>query len=366
MSQLGESNTKNKKDDRVNPDPKKESVKIRFALFFDGTLNNRKNIEAREQAELGNAPESYQENGDGGPNSYDNGRTNIAIMEPHVLVDTAYDYSFKIYIEGQGTFDEKSDSGRGYSMGSGESGVSNRASQGIERATQKIVKFLKGFPAAKNTINKIDIDVFGFSRGAATARNCIYQILSWGVGYGGEFDEERLTNLNYFLLEKDYILWPKAIEVKFAGLYDTVLSVNASQYMWGLGNALNQRAVARATKSIHLAAAEEHRQDFPLHRIDSAKAKGTGEEYYLPGVHSDVGGSYNQANNILIKRGAKKASYKQVLKEGSKSSMNDEKEDLIEKKIYSENELSVDVTKRTILWDKGKLIQTLLRGRCGA
>lgn len=62
----------------------KKPLKIRIILFFDGTLNNRMNIAEREKAELGQESESYQDFKTDDANSYDNGRTNIAIMEPHV------------------------------------------------------------------------------------------------------------------------------------------------------------------------------------------------------------------------------------------------------------------------------------------
>uniref|UniRef100_UPI000CA746EE phospholipase effector Tle1 domain-containing protein n=1 Tax=Psychromonas sp. Urea-02u-13 TaxID=2058326 RepID=UPI000CA746EE len=92
-----------------------------------------------------------------------------------------------------------------------------------------------------------------------------------------------------------------AVEVGFAGLYDTVLSYMASQLFKSANNKLQQTAHKYANKVLHLAAAEEHRKDFPLHNIKASKSKG-GEEYYLPGVHSDVGGSYNKADEGKIKK----------------------------------------------------------------
>ena len=43
------------------------------------------------------------------------------------------------------------------------------------------------------------------------------------------------------------------------------------------------------------ASAEEHRMHLSLHNINSAKAKG--EQYFLPGVHSDIGGGYLDAGS---------------------------------------------------------------------
>jgi Uncharacterized alpha/beta hydrolase domain (DUF2235) len=71
-------------------------------------------------------------------------------------------------------------------------------------------------------------------------------------------------------------------------------------------NTRSQRAVAQAKFALHLAAADEHRADFPLHRIKSSLKAGKGAEYYFPGVHSDIGGSYNLANEELLEEGKEK------------------------------------------------------------
>ena len=62
-------------------------------MFFDGTNNNRDNIEEREK----NSDIYKKYRKADGSGSYDNGRTNIAIMEPYVSTkkaDYAGDYDF--------------------------------------------------------------------------------------------------------------------------------------------------------------------------------------------------------------------------------------------------------------------------------
>jgi len=56
-----------------------------------------------------------------------------------------------------------------------------------------------------------------------------------------------------------------------------------------------------------------------LHKIKGAIDAGVGEEYYLPGVHSDIGGSYNQANELQLERQSK-AGLKEEDKEYVRSS----------------------------------------------
>ncbi len=342
MTQCGEAVFKPSDEEEPKQEIVKKPLKIRFSLFFDGTLNNRTNVGEREKAETGIPSASYQKEGDAGNNSYDNGRTNIAIMEPfapNAENKNGYQYSFKVYIEGQGTFNRESDSLLGYSMGSGDSGVSNRAKQGIERSLVMLRKFLKDYSPEKYAIEKIDVDVFGFSRGAATARHSIFLMTDDIYSEGMRIPlYQRLVWAGY---EETTA---KNVKIKFAGLYDTVVSVNASHYNPWSDNKLNQRAVALATKSLHLAAAEEHRVDFPLHTIKSAKDKGTGEEYYLPGVHADVGGSYNQANVALLeKQEYKPTVVRMVIQTGSYQDMTLQRDQLIASKCFTPEQLTVDV-----------------------
>ncbi len=373
----------------------KKPKKIRITLFYDGTLNNRMNIEEREKEEVArkNNLENLDKKGykidEGsmiyshyhtkGANSYDNGRTNIAIMEPHVSgkkKDYAPDYDliFKAYIAGQGPVTHKGDDAKGYALAIGSTGVPGRAEEGIDKAANFILNEIKeNFNRDKHYIEKLTIDVFGFSRGAATARYAIHVLFHGRVTGVDETTGtiiyewyplfQRLTDFRYEIKES-------AVEVRFAGLYDTVLSYIGSQKMprWFSNNILEQRAVAKAKKSLHLAAAEEHRADFPLHKIKSAIDEGKGEEYYLPGVHSDVGGSYNQANEKLLEQETveKKKEYMRtsgegtgsiddnpltfwgfvrdeamVINEGDPKVISQDRADLIEQGWYKENEIKV-------------------------
>lgn len=346
---------------------KKEKLKIRFSLFFDGTNNNRNNIAAREKKEIGFTPknenekkelEAYKDNGDG-ESSYDNGRTNIAVMEPQVMPkQEGYDHYFKIYIEGQGTNNLESDDDlMGKGLGIFGSGVASRAEKGVREAVLAMQDYLDTKPPEEFEIEKIDVDVFGFSRGAAAARHSISLMLEWLA------PDTIFPNFPLYkrIRVHGYDVTKKMVEVKFAGVYDTVVSVNASQLSYDAENKLNQRAIALATKSVHLCAAEEHRLDFPLHTIKSALAKGKGKELYLPGVHSDVGGSYNLANDL-----AKAGSTVKILRAaGSYSSMVEKKQALIDAGICTPDNLAIEITKRGMRRKPGSLqsVETPLEGK---
>jgi hypothetical protein len=78
------------------------------------------------------------------------------------------------------------------------------------------------------------------------------------------------------------------IEVRLAGLFDTVASFREGLFIGNETWLLSLDAVKHAKKVLQLASADEHRKTFSLTNIIS---KG-GEQYFLPGVHSDIGGGY--------------------------------------------------------------------------
>ncbi len=84
-----------------------------------------------------------------------------------------------------------------------------------------------------------------------------------------------------------------AVEIHFAGLYDTVASFGLSHTNDTRQLHLDSIGTFNAKKVTHLVAADEHRANFSLTNIDSAT---NGDEIFLPGVHSDVGGSYYNPN----------------------------------------------------------------------
>lgn len=284
----------------------KKPKKLYFAIYYDGTMNDRTNIEAREK----NDEESYRkfkkENESwwrisvlkNTLDSFENGRTNIAIMESHTKDDPleGYDLFKSFYIPGSGTFDLKPDKLKGYAFALGESGIRDRGKLGIQWVFEAVRDMdYEVLNPDKYFIEKVTIDVFGFSRGAATARYAISLLLK------EQAFSKRLETLGYEGMNK------KTVEVGFAGLYDTVVSYAGSQTVNWTDHILGQTGVKYAKKALHLTASDEHRKDFRLYNINSAKSKTrvddgheVGEEYYLPGVHADVGGSYNKADEEVI------------------------------------------------------------------
>ena len=150
---------------RSPTETKEEVLDITLGMFFDGTLNNKTNtIERREKTD------AYKKKG-GNPtdnNSYNNDWSNVARLWDN------YDKNFGVYIEGIGTEDKEKDSMLGYAFGTGSTGIRGKVRKGCE----EIVKKVKNIKNAKKAdkIAVLTFDVFGFSRGAAAARNFVHEI----------------------------------------------------------------------------------------------------------------------------------------------------------------------------------------------
>ena len=284
------------------PKDKKKEITIRCLLFFDGTLNNKKNIEERQKQERREGSIPYLVNRanqnkeqrlaqgalavDLEDDSYENDFSNIVELEKNIEKNQqGYDERIKVYTEGAGTEDLGKDKTPGFAFAAGTTGIKTKVKKGIDDAVEQI----STGPDKKKPrepemfiIKKLTIDVFGFSRGAASARYCVHQLLQ---------DEQ--ANIRKRLTDAWFDV--EDVEVCFVGLFDTVASYYGAQFIkilplenWLVK--LDAISDARVKKVVHLASADEHRYHFSLHNIKSAGGKG--KEYFLPGTHSDVGGGY--------------------------------------------------------------------------
>lgn len=296
-------------------EPPRGQIDIRIGVFLDGTMNNRTNTDSRLGTKGDKGNKAYKKYS--GNDSYENDWSNIARLET-AYTENEEKYISKIYIEGIGTenFDRDSSyftKGAGGAFGSGSTGIIAKVIKGCEQVAEKIQKIKK-----KEKVNCIYLDVFGFSRGAAAARNFVYEVTKnkyparkmWVDTDGdGATDEiqtvddhntrtslkelPRYGHLGLKLTEAGMDVTKIKVKVEFVGLFDTVSSYDPSTTgaFKNFENdvmELNLNAISQAKKIFHLIAADEHRVNFMLTKVTAAK----GDEYILPGVHSDVGGSY--------------------------------------------------------------------------
>jgi len=273
------------------PEDNRPHVKIHCTVFYDGTGNNRTNTESREAENT-----VYQANKvKAEDNSYENDITNIAKMEKYIADASGFDHTLNVYVEGPGTVNDKADTTRGYAFGTGGAGVKQKVEKGIDDLVAKIARTIP----SESFIDKLVINVFGFSRGAAGARFFVHEVLNDEPTYvmvGNTFVTVPARPIFQRLLNAWYEITADKVEISFVGLYDTVASYGVP--FWDAGTRLlklDSLSRAAVKKVIHLVAADEHRANFPLTNIDSAGSKGT--QIYLPGVHSDIGGSYRESRS---------------------------------------------------------------------
>lgn len=257
-----------------------EVDKIQVNLFFDGTRNNYFNVTTTNQA--------VRNTHGGADTSYDNALSNVARMWESLDKDPDGP-DFGVYVQGMGTTREQGDSTRGFAFGTGETGIESRAQQAFEPLKQIVEDKREqiGLPAM------LELNVFGFSRGAATARHFVSLL------------RNRAEINKHFTNE-----WRKVhIQVNFVGLFDTVPSEGLVY-----GNDVDDLGLRfetdAARRVFHLVALDEYRRRFALTNIDSARRATTiepvngarvpmGFELGIPGAHSDVGGGYKSGTDTV-------------------------------------------------------------------
>lgn len=258
---------------------------LRIGLFFDGTRNNAHNL-ARGRPQLPQPrPAELRADDDSTyqsrlTSSYDNGPTNIARLQqlyPDSRRDTTVAPALSIYVEGVGTRDGADDDLIGLAFGIGASGVRAK----VQRALQVLL------PAAltelssrwRQPLRSVQLDLFGYSRGAAAARDIANQLQSWDSARW----RQRLQ-ASGLACSADFAL--ATPQLRFIGLFDTVVAVNG-------GRADEQPQVALrsglAATVVQLTARDEHRQHYPLTSVAPPFL-----ELALPGVHANIGGGYDQ------------------------------------------------------------------------
>ena len=294
--------------------PQKQRITLRVGMFFDGTLNNLPNASLTAQcrredlAQLG--PDGLEavtrfcqshgyndSNGDGffdqrPDNSYGNELSNVALLYELYKDDSqrriepvATQASIKVYIEGAGSKAGEEDATMGMAFGQGETGVVERVKQSPAKLRLAIDSLMDSNPSI--SVENIEFDIFGFSRGAAAARHFANEVLKANNGVlGASLDPKGPVFSPGFSLDT-------SLTINFIGVFDTVAAIgDPAQGHLSVGDDYNPGVnlylpPGCARKVVHLTAADEHRHNFSLNRVDEAH-----EELVLPGVHSNLGGGY--------------------------------------------------------------------------
>lgn len=258
---------------------------LRIGLFFDGTRNNAHNL-ARGHVQVPQPRPAVLRADDDSTyqsrltSSYDNGLTNIARLHrlyPDSRQETLPFPSLAIYVEGVGTRDDAEDDLLGLAFGIGASGVRAK----VERALNELLPTALASVSTRwqKPVQGVQLDLFGYSRGAAAARDAANRLQAWDTARWQQLLQDAgLVCAAGFA--------PAQPLLRFIGLFDTVVAVSG-------GRADERPRVALAAdiagRVVQLVARDEHRQHYPLTRVAAAHV-----EIALPGVHANIGGGYNQ------------------------------------------------------------------------
>ncbi len=273
-----------------------DTATLQIGLFFDGTRNNADNLQhasrpagATTPAPRPPAPAVLAD--DASPyqsrltSSYSNGLTNIArlhaLYPDHRTPSPAPPglLSLAIYVEGAGTRTGEEDDLMGLAFGIGRSGVMAKVRRALDERLPEALRALARVRPGQ-TLHDVRIDLFGYSRGAASARDAVNRLNRDG---DHAWLREQLRRTGWALASDGAL---RKRPVRFVGLFDTVVAISTRQTDQQPRIALQAGC---ADTVVQLAARDEHREHFALSTVAP-----TFEELTLPGVHANIGGGYDQ------------------------------------------------------------------------
>ncbi|WP_341581709.1 phospholipase effector Tle1 domain-containing protein [Marinobacter metalliresistant] len=288
-------------DESPEDSPEEENrpkVRVEAGIFFDGTGNNRDNTQTyqrqMDECLTANAAGAISEDECSAElsqvmeGSYLSAETNVSKLERMYQQGQFQSEEWKeahrisTYVSGVGTKSGESDDGPSMGLGLGEQGILKKIAEGSGDLATDVRDYVSA------PIDELILDVFGFSRGAATARHFISrEVQDEGGALAAAFKQQGIP-------------WPKKITVRFVGLFDTVagiadlgnLDFSAHDAETGRIN-VNLRP-EHAERLVQFAARDERRHNFSLNSLrgESGNLPDHFSEWTLPGAHSDIGGGY--------------------------------------------------------------------------
>ncbi len=257
----------------------KDEFTLRMGIFFDGTGNDPTNKES-----LSNIRKLFIKY----PNNYDvaNNKSNITDKDNFPNIQSAY-------IRGVGSKNKSGvkDSFLGGGFGSG-------ATERLEGILFYIQSMIEIYKEKKGSLpESIELDIFGFSRGAAMARHFV-NILKQ--------DNGSFYNIKYKYEANN-------LKIRTLNLFDTVGSMGIAGNDIDIGFTYHIKSSYVSDAITHFIADDEYRYNFDGQFIGGNyipypidKKIGKVSEYVLLGAHSDIGGGYKKEehqveNNDLSK-----------------------------------------------------------------
>lgn len=191
------------------------------------------------------------------------------------------DITLKLYVPGAGIKPDGENSLVGAATGRFSTGIIGKVYDALEQLSRALSSAIQ--TAGPSTI-RIRYDLFGFSRGASSARHL--------AGMIQDADPDVIQSLSALSEKQADPVFP-AGKVRFVGLFDSVSAIADLDNGYDPGSAdtglvrLRLRPGA-AEHVFHIIAGHECRYNFALNSVSPAWP-----ELELPGVHGDIGGSYH-------------------------------------------------------------------------
>ncbi|MET0334133.1 MAG: DUF2235 domain-containing protein, partial [Rhizobacter sp.] len=346
--------------------------RIKISFFFDGTGNN---LDADTHTEE---------------------HSNVARLYRAHIKDDARTSTYRRYIPGLGTYFRAIGDPGGTASGKAA------GAYGQERLDWALKEFATILQAAerqasdnKSRIIEVRLAVFGFSRGATSARAFCRELQTLCIGQRGTYKlRSGAVGASGIFLRGGF-----PIDVYFLGIFDTVASVGLpmaannftsprrNQNTWrgagGLGQddlrglafgepgadpspgladghgswADDLRIADVVSQCVHMVAGHEIRNSFPLDSaLDGMSYPHGLREMVFPGVHSDVGGGYRQGEggkSSLLSRVPLRAMLSEATKAGVPLRTLGQMLSTDEKRDFAIDDASVSAfTQMAVLWTK--------------
>lgn len=312
----------NKGSDQTNPRPesscKVKVDRLEFDIFFDGTWNSKENSDWYNNPDNMHGERTDQQRMEKKYNPYlanlfffklgesiSFARAPTGVDQMHRASDTSKPHIIPLYVDGAGAEipkdvdgnkhqEYKRDNALGAGLGYGSTGIFAKMNKMFIQISDEIKQYNAD---QQKQVGQLIFNVYGFSRGAATARMFCNRIMN----------EKQLTLKYEDVPEEKFDLTKFSISLKMVGLFDTVTSIGADHLndvakdRLGLEFQLPEKEPTAQDvcidiskrqitgKIVHLLAAHEFRQKFAVTNIKHAVENGYGFELALPGCHTDLG-----------------------------------------------------------------------------
>jgi len=286
----------NGEDDLTNPEENSSVdltiANLTFNIFFDGTWNSKENSDLYNEIapkQVKSLKDRMDERYNPEPikgSSLSFARAPSVVDQLHRAADSNRPHVINLYTDGSGIetrtksddtsapvpgWEYHADNAIGSGLGMGDTGAKAK----LERMLEHVKTALASYVGKGNDPQRLVFNVYGFSRGSATARMFCKRI----------FTERGTPEVKEFVDLTKY-----DVVFDFVGLFDTVSSIgtNHDNDVEDDGQELDFKEVD-GTKVVHIVAGDEYRQKFNLTSIGQSVRAGVGLEFVIPGCHTDIG-----------------------------------------------------------------------------